>query len=61
MKNKIKLELAGIDGNAFSIMGTFRKAAKKQGWSDSEISAVLDNAMSGDYNNLLAVILSHCE
>ena len=38
---KIKLQLVGLDGNAFSIMGAFSRQAKKEGWSQDEITAVL--------------------
>ena len=34
---KVKLKLVGLDGNAFFLMGTFRKQAKKEGWSEKEI------------------------
>ena len=57
----INLELVGLDGNAFSIMGAFRRQARKEGWKDEEINEVLDKAKSGDYNNLLRVISEHCE
>ena len=31
-KKKVSLNLEGIDGNAFSIMGAFRKQARREGW-----------------------------
>lgn len=58
---KVELELVGTDGNAFSIMANFQTAARRQGWTKEEIKVVLDKAMSGDYNNLLATITSFCE
>jgi hypothetical protein len=63
MKNtkKVKLQLVGLDGNAFSLMGAFQKAARRQGWTKEEITEVLDDAMSGDYNHLLQVLVSHTE
>lgn len=61
MKNKVKLNLVGIDGNAFVIMGAFQTAANKAGWSKEEIKQVLDDAMSGDYDHLLCTILNHSE
>lgn len=56
---KLKGGLVGIDGNAFMIMGTFKNDAKKAGWPEDEIKKVLDDAMSGDYNHLLATIAQH--
>lgn len=58
---KIKLNLVGIDGNAFVIMGHFQRAARRQGWDAEEIKAVFDKAMDSDYNNLLATISEYCE
>lgn len=60
INKKVNLNLIGIDGNAFSIMGAFRSQAKKEKWSNSEIEAVLNKAMDGDYNHLLYTIQSHC-
>lgn len=57
----IELELVGLDGNAFSLMGAFQKAAKKQGRTREEIDAVLKDCTSGDYDHLLQVLSSHCE
>lgn len=61
MKKKVKLELVGLDGNAFSLMGAFQRAARKQGWNQEEIKTVLDDCQSGDYNHLVAVLASNCE
>ncbi len=57
----VKLDLVGTDGNAYSVMGLFRKQARKEGWTATEIEAVLLEAMSGDYDHLLATILLHTE
>lgn len=61
MKNKVKLNLVGIDGNAFVIMGAFQVAARQAGWNKAEIDDVLNDAMSSDYDHLLHTILTHCE
>jgi hypothetical protein len=57
----VNLNLVGIDGNAFSVLGAFQKQAKREGWSKEEIKKVIDKATSGDYNLLLATIETHCE
>lgn len=54
-----KLKLVGKDGNAFSIMGRARDAAKKAGWTQEEIDLYMVEARSGDYNDLLAVTMEH--
>lgn len=50
-----KYNLVGIDSNAYSIMGYVRDAMKDEGKSKSEIASYIENATSGDYNNLLVV------
>ncbi len=50
------LRLVGEDGNAFAIMGRARAAARRAGWANERITELLENAMSGDYNHLLAVM-----
>lgn len=60
MKKTVKLDLVGLDGNAFSLMGAFQKQARSEGWTKAEIDAVLDKCMSGDYDELLATLLDHC-
>lgn len=61
MKKKVKLELIGLDGNAFALMGAFQRQARREGWSKDEIDAVINECMSGDYNHLLATLLEHTE
>lgn len=57
----VNLDLVGVDGNAFMIMGVFQRQARREGWTDDEINAVLSEAKSDDYNHLLATIMNHCE
>ena len=61
IEKTVNLNLIGVNGNAFMIMGVFRKQARKEGWSQDEIDTVLTEAKSGDYNYLLATIENHCE
>lgn len=56
---KVKMTLEGLDGNAFSLMGTFKSNAERQGWSQEEIKEVLDECMSGDYNHLLCTLMDN--
>lgn len=58
---KVKMSLVGRDGNAFSIMAAFQSNARKQGWSQEEIDAVILEATSGDYNHLLQTIMRNIE
>ena len=61
IEKTVNLDLVGVNGNAFMIMGVFRRQAKKEGWLQEEIDAVLKEAKSGNYNHLLATIENHCE
>ena len=57
---KVNLTLVGLDGNAFSLMGAFKSQAENEGWSKDEIDAVLNEAMSGDYDHLVATLSDVC-
>lgn len=57
----VNLDLVGVNGNAFAIMGVFQRQAKREGWAQEEIDTVLKEAKSGDYDHLLATIANHCE
>lgn len=61
VKKKINLELVGLDSNAFFLMGAFQRQARREGWSKEEISTVLNEAKSGDYDHLLCTLMDHCE
>jgi hypothetical protein len=56
---KVVMELLGMDGNAFVLMGEFSKRARRQGWAKEEIDYVLGKCMSGDYNNLLRTLMQY--
>lgn len=57
----VDLDLEGVNGNAFAIMGVFQRQARREGWTSQEIQLVLTEAKSSDYDHLLATILLHCE
>jgi len=58
---KADVQLVGIDGNAFAIMGEIRRGLRKAGNDQESIDAVIEDMMSGDYDHLLAVASSVCE
>jgi hypothetical protein len=49
----ITVTLTGRDGNAFAMLGRCRAAARDAGLSNDEIAAFMDEAMAGDYDQLL--------
>ena len=51
----MKYDLVGVDGNAFAVMAYVLKAMKECKMSKKEQSDYQTKAMSGDYDNLLAV------
>jgi len=57
----VDLKLAGLEGNAFNLMGHFRRQARKEGWTVDEIKSVLDECREGDYDHLVATLMEHCE
>lgn len=58
---KISLNLNGLDGNAFNLMGAFQKQARREDWTQEEISEVLDECKKGDYNHLLQTLTKYTE
>lgn len=50
-------DLTSVDANAFNLIGHWQKAAKKAGWSKEDIDIVLEECRSGDYDNLVCVLL----
>lgn len=68
MKNKTeitagkpKLKLVGKDGNTFAILGEASKIARQSGWKSGQVDAFLNEAMKGDYDNLLRVCCEYFE
>ena len=54
-REKPTVQLTGNDGNAFAVMGAVTSALRKAGYTNEEVHEYQSQAMSGDYNNLLAV------
>ena len=50
-----------IDGNAFAIMGAVKKALQRAGADAEYIDQYLNEAKSGDYDNLLRVSMKYAD
>ncbi len=50
---EITVQLTGEDGNAFFIIGAMRRALRENGVPPVEINQFMQEAKSGDYNDLL--------
>ena len=49
----VTVQLTGEDGNAFFIIGRVSKELRRAGVPSLDIEAFTNEAMSGDYNNVL--------
>lgn len=49
----VEVQLTGLDGNAFVLMGAVSKALRRAGAVPEEIIRFRDEATSGDYDHLL--------
>jgi hypothetical protein len=58
---KPTVNLSGIDGNAFIILGTVTKALKQNGADKEYIDKYLEEARSGDYDHLLQVSMQYVD
>jgi hypothetical protein len=50
---EIEVQLSGEDGNAMMIIGSVRRSLRRAGVSNDEIEAFSNEALSGDYDNVL--------
>lgn len=60
-KVKVEIDWHHQDGNAFAVMGEFKRQAKKAGWTPEEINEVLDECMTQDYDHLISTIMEYCK
>jgi hypothetical protein len=58
---KARVRLTGSDGNAFAILGKVKQAMRRAGVSAEDQKAYMDEAMSGDYNHLLATTMKYVQ
>lgn len=53
----VEVELTGQDGNAMVIIGAVRRALRRAGASQEELTAFTAEATRGDYDNVLATAM----
>ena len=58
---KPTVKLVGEDGNAFSIMGRVKQSLRRAGADKEYIDKYLKDAISADYDHLLAVSMEYVE
>ena len=60
-KKKPEVELVGTDGNAFAVISKCMRALWKAGYTPEEVKKFQSEAMSGDYNHVLATCMKWCD
>jgi hypothetical protein len=59
---KVKMQLVGLDGNIFNVLGQFSKNASRRGWSKEEIDEVQEKVFTSDsYDQALSYIIENVE
>ena len=58
-KEKPTVKLIDTDGNSFAIMGRVKDALVNAGADKEYVKKYLDEAMSGNYDNLLCVTMDY--
>jgi len=56
----VNVKMVGEDGNAFAIIGRVTKAMRRAGVDKDIIEKYKNEAMSGDYNNLIVTTMKYC-
>lgn len=51
----IKIDVSGPQGNAFMLIQIAKKLGWQKQWTEDQIKQVIDEMMSGNYDNLLSV------
>lgn len=55
----IYIDLMGPDGNAFALMSTVKKAGRDLGFEKPKVDGIIQEMMSGDYENLKKVFITN--
>ena len=55
-ESKPRLRLIDTDGNAFAILGAALNKAREAGWSVEKYKRFKEEALSGNYDQLLATV-----
>ena len=58
---KAQFNMCESDGNAYALMGGWKRAATRQGWTQEEIDKVINECKSGDYDHLSQTLIAVSE
>src|SRR4051794_29772517 len=56
---KIQLKLASRTAQGLDLMAEFKAQAKREGWPDTDIEAVVTEACSRDYDHFIRTLIAH--
>ena len=56
---EVQFQITDADPNAFGIMGLAQKAARKAGLTKDQIEEYIEEATSGDYNNVISTTMKY--
>ncbi len=59
MDRSVQIDLAGPQGNAFSLLGMARQLGRQIGQTHSQIDTIQKDMSSGDYEHLIQVFEKH--
>lgn len=59
LRPKVAVDLTKLDGKAFTLLRAYSEAGRKQGVSGEILNDVMNEAISGDYDHLLQVLLAN--
>lgn len=60
-KTSVTVNVDGINGNAFAVIGAVRRALREAHVEPAVIAAYTHEAMAGNYENLLVVTLEYVD
>ena len=58
-KKGITIQCSGPDGNAYTLLGLVNDLGKKMGWDQKQITKVLTEMKSSDYEHLILTFDKH--
>lgn len=54
------VEYTLTEGNAFTVLADFRRAARLAGWTTQQLEHVTTKCLAGDNNHLVRTIAGYC-
>ncbi len=58
---KLRLKLAGTNGNGFALLGAAVRVARKAGWTPEQVDEFKAKATKADHDHLLRILEQHFE